>query len=127
MNQRIPNPDCRDGKHTICDGHGWDVDADTAVRCPCVCHPGTQGQAWEDDLLGAYPTQAQWEGIVCTGYTEQGTRTPCTCTACTQDTQHRQHAVPASEHKACTCGARKTRDHCTCKHRMQDTSDYYCI
>lgn len=38
MNQRIPNPDCRDGKHGICDGHGWDIDADTAVRCPCPCH-----------------------------------------------------------------------------------------
>lgn len=38
MNQRVLNPDCRDGKHGICDGHGWDLDADTAVRCPCTCH-----------------------------------------------------------------------------------------
>lgn len=38
MNQRIPNPECRDGKHSNCDGHGWDIDADTAVRCPCACH-----------------------------------------------------------------------------------------
>lgn len=37
-NQRIVNPECRDGKHGNCDGHGWDMDADTAVRCPCTCH-----------------------------------------------------------------------------------------
>ena len=59
MNQRVVNPDCRDGKHTICDGHGWDVDADTAVRCPCACHPVNiwdadpeplARMAWEADL-----------------------------------------------------------------------------
>lgn len=32
------NPECRSGKHTNCDGVGWDSEADTDTACRCACH-----------------------------------------------------------------------------------------
>jgi hypothetical protein len=33
-----PGPDCRDGKHGICDQVGWDMLTDGPTDCPCDCH-----------------------------------------------------------------------------------------
>jgi hypothetical protein len=34
------NPECRDGKHTLCNGDGLDAATDTIFPngCPCKCH-----------------------------------------------------------------------------------------
>lgn len=32
------NPDCRDGKHTSCNGNGFDPDKGVFAQCPCPCH-----------------------------------------------------------------------------------------
>lgn len=32
------SPDCRDAKHTACNGTGWDIAADQFDLCPCPCH-----------------------------------------------------------------------------------------
>lgn len=34
----ITNPECRSGKHTNCDGNGWDTRLDAVCDCPCDCH-----------------------------------------------------------------------------------------
>lgn len=37
-NSVLLNPDCRAGKHDVCDGGGWDHVADEEAACPCPCH-----------------------------------------------------------------------------------------
>lgn len=32
------SPDCRDAKHTSCNGTGWDIGRDQFAQCPCPCH-----------------------------------------------------------------------------------------
>jgi hypothetical protein len=32
------SPDCRDTKHTSCNGNGWDISHDQFADCPCPCH-----------------------------------------------------------------------------------------
>lgn len=32
------SPDCRDTKHTACNGNGWDIANDRFADCPCPCH-----------------------------------------------------------------------------------------
>lgn len=34
-------PDCRDGKHTACDGRAWNNETDQPADCGCTCHGGT--------------------------------------------------------------------------------------
>lgn len=34
----IMDPDCTAGKHTNCDGTGWDEDTEALAGCPCSCH-----------------------------------------------------------------------------------------
>lgn len=133
MNQRIPSPDCRDGKHGICDGHGWDMDADTAVRCPCACHQvqHVQHAVPAHDHRLVLDVHKGW--LCACGHSEP------------LDYRGPVHAVPLAQggmvdiadtinshplyHRArpCTCGARKTHAPCTCTHLPTDNSDTYCI
>lgn len=32
------DPDCISGKHSNCDGTGWDISKDEPAPCPCHCH-----------------------------------------------------------------------------------------
>lgn len=32
------SPDCRDAKHTSCNGTGYDLSRDQFADCPCPCH-----------------------------------------------------------------------------------------
>lgn len=32
------DPDCAAGKHTNCDGTGWEDELDCPAPCPCPCH-----------------------------------------------------------------------------------------
>jgi hypothetical protein len=34
----IIDPDCAAGKHTNCDGTGWDENTEALADCPCPCH-----------------------------------------------------------------------------------------
>lgn len=34
----VMNPECRDKKHSNCDGRGWDTGNDEPRPCPCRCH-----------------------------------------------------------------------------------------
>ena len=34
----IMDPDCAAGKHTNCDGTGWDEETEALADCPCSCH-----------------------------------------------------------------------------------------
>lgn len=34
----IVNPECRSGKHSNCDGNGWDTRRDAVTDCTCTCH-----------------------------------------------------------------------------------------
>lgn len=34
----IMDPDCAAGKHTNCDGTGWDEKTEALADCPCACH-----------------------------------------------------------------------------------------
>jgi hypothetical protein len=44
MDERIA-PDCRDGKHRICDGLSWSNKADRHIPCSCTCHEPTRKAA----------------------------------------------------------------------------------
>jgi len=35
------NPDCRDAKHTSCNGTGYDLGRQRFADCPCPCHRRT--------------------------------------------------------------------------------------
>lgn len=81
MNQRIPNPECRDGKHRNCDGHGWDIDADTAVRCPCHCH-----SAYHEQHVKGEGVDWRWD-----------------CDTCNPLSQHKHGPLVLDPHKGWQC------------------------
>lgn len=42
----LMNPDCRAGKHDVCDGRGWNETRNHGEDCPCRCHRGRAGGRW---------------------------------------------------------------------------------
>lgn len=49
------NPDCRDGKHSSCNGVGYDETLDLLRPCPCICHDPSHDHvhaALDDQFLG---------------------------------------------------------------------------
>ena len=45
----LMNPECRDGKHSNCDGMGFDLQTDNYVPCPCSCHKSSR---WISTIRG---------------------------------------------------------------------------
>lgn len=39
------NPECRDGKHSNCQGDAWDETNDAPALCECPCHFGIKAGA----------------------------------------------------------------------------------
>lgn len=55
------DPDCAAGKHTNCDGTGWDENTEALADCPCPCHPKPERQCLH---CGVTKASIRSEGIV---------------------------------------------------------------